>query len=99
MNRFSDTLIILLGVIGGILLLGGVGYSAYSRVKKYSRSGTRLSDLLSNLEETLEVEEGLYAKRRHKTKPEAQKGSAAQAGEEKPPDSEKSGEKQTTQEK
>lgn len=53
----SNTLIVILGLAGALLLLGGVGYSAYSRVKRIGRDGMRMGDLISKLEESLEDED------------------------------------------
>lgn len=53
----SNTLIIILGLAGAALLLGGVGFSAYSRIKRMGQSGMRLGDLLDRLEESLEEED------------------------------------------
>ncbi len=72
-KELSDTVIILLGVLGGIMLLGGVAYSAYTRVKKISRSGMRLGDLLSNIEESLEEENGIGFKTKKSKDAEAEK--------------------------
>ncbi len=56
MSGYGNTIIILLGLLGGVLLLGGVGYSAYSRVKRIGRSGMRMDDLLRNIGEAIENE-------------------------------------------
>lgn len=68
----SNNMIIILGIAGAIMLLGGVGFSAYTRIKKIVRSGMRLSDLLDNLEESLEDDESLrYRKKSTSKKDEA----------------------------
>ena len=58
MNELGNTVIVLIGLLGAILLLAGVGFSAYSRMKKISRNGMRLGDLLREIEETLEKNDG-----------------------------------------
>lgn len=75
----TDSMIVILGVIAAVVLLSGVGVTAYSRIKSFGRHGARLDELLSNLEDELEathVAEQLTAKGKAKEKPKAGKKDA-----------------------
>ncbi len=76
----TDSMIVILGVIAAIVLLLGVGVTAYSRIKSFGRHGARLDELLSNLEDELEathVSEQLSSKRKGKGKDKSKDENAA----------------------
>ena len=82
----TDTLIIVLGLAAAFVLIGGVGVTAYSRMKSFSRKGVKLDELLTSLEDDLEETRlaDTIKQRKNKKKPDAGAADKAEENDEKP---------------